>query len=252
MLVRLKKEIISFGVDGIQPGRSTSPKITPATLKKWLDEGRPITLLDTRNDYEIKLGTFQGALPAGIDHFRDFPRAVRQLPDALKKQPIVMFCTGGIRCEKAGPFMEQKGFEQIFQLDGGILKYFEECGSAHYQGECFVFDHRVGVDPALRETSSSLCFKCQTPLTFEDQQDERYCPPHTCPYCHKSEQQKAQERIDQRHQALHQASHPLPGSQPYDNYRPFVVPQEQDGHTLLDCLSQVFPHLPREEWESMA
>ena len=91
-----------------------------------------MTLLDTRNDYEVKLGTFENALPAGVDHFQDFPAAVARLPAELKDQPIVMFCTGGIRCEKAGPYMESQGFRNVLQLDGGILKYFEECGGAHY------------------------------------------------------------------------------------------------------------------------
>src|SRR5579864_1700243 len=95
MLVRLKKEIIAFGVPGIDPARRTSPKLSAHELKRWLDEGRPITLLDTRNDYEVKLGTFRNALPIGIDHFRDFPRAVGKLAPELKQQPIVMFCTGG-------------------------------------------------------------------------------------------------------------------------------------------------------------
>lgn len=163
MLVRIKREIIAFGVEGIDPGRRTSPKLPAATLRKWLDEGRPVTLLDTRNDYEVKLGTFEGAIDLGIRQFRQFPDAVAGLPEPMKEQPIVMFCTGGIRCEKAGPFMESVGFKNIYQLDGGILKYFEECGAAHYKGECFVFDQRVGVDPALRESDAALCFVCQTP-----------------------------------------------------------------------------------------
>lgn len=186
MLVKIKKEIIAFGVEGIDPARRTSPKLPARMLKQWLDEGRPVTLLDTRNDYEVKMGTFRGARPAGVDHFRDFPAAVRGLPEELKKQPLVMFCTGGIRCEKAGPFMEREGYEQVFQLDGGILKYFEECGGAHYDGECFVFDRRVGVDPALKETGSVLCWNCQTPLTVAEQRDARYVPDKACPYCAKA------------------------------------------------------------------
>ncbi|MES2697874.1 MAG: rhodanese-like domain-containing protein [Verrucomicrobiota bacterium] len=150
MLVKVKKEIIAFGVEGIDPARQPTPKLAAKTLKQWLDEGRPVTLLDTRNNYEVSAGTFRGALPAGIDRFRDFPAAVRRLPEELKSQPIVMFCTGGIRCEKAGPLMQREGFEQVFQLDGGILKYFEECGGVHYEGECFVFDERGGVDSALQ------------------------------------------------------------------------------------------------------
>jgi predicted sulfurtransferase len=154
MRVKIKKEIIAFGIEGIDPARRPSPKLAPQTLKEWLDQGKPITLFDTRNDYEVELGTFRGARRAGIARFRDFPGAVRQLPPELKDQPIVMFCTGGIRCEKAGPFMEREGFRNVFQLDGGILKYFEQCGGAHYDGECFVFDERVGVDAGLRETGS--------------------------------------------------------------------------------------------------
>ena len=113
MLVRIKKEIIAFGVEGIEPQKKTSRKITAQTLKQWLDEGRAVTLLDTRNDYEVKLGTFRGAKTLGLDHFRDFPAAVDRLPSELKKEPIVMFCTGGIRCEKAGPFMEREGFLDV-------------------------------------------------------------------------------------------------------------------------------------------
>ncbi|MSU65245.1 MAG: sulfurtransferase [Opitutus sp.] len=183
MLVKIKKEIIAFGVAGIDPARHPTPKLSAHTLKQWLDEGRPVTLLDTRNDYEVRMGTFRGALRAGIDHFRDFPAAVGRLPAALKTQPIVMFCTGGIRCEKAGPFMKREGFQNVHQLAGGILKYFEECGSAHYEGECFVFDRRVGVDPALQETHSVLCFNCQTPLTADEQSDPRYVPEQSCPHC---------------------------------------------------------------------
>ena len=132
MLVRIKKEIISFGVEGVEPGKRTSPKLSAKELKRWLDEGRQITLLDTRNDYEVKLGTFKGAVVPDIRTFREFPKAVRELPESMKDETVVMFCTGGIRCEKAGPFMEMEGFKNIYQLDGGILKYFEECGGDHY------------------------------------------------------------------------------------------------------------------------
>jgi len=124
MLIRLKKEIISMGVDTILPSSKTSPKISAAKLKQWLDEGKELTLLDVRNDYEIEVGTFDKAVDLDIDHFRQFPEATSQLDDNLKKNPVVMFCTGGIRCEKAGPLMEEQGFEEVYQLDGGILRYF--------------------------------------------------------------------------------------------------------------------------------
>ena len=248
MLVRIKKEIIAFGVDGINPARRTSPKLPPATLKQWLDEGRRITLLDTRNDYEIKLGTFRGALPAGIDHFRDFPQAVERFPESLKDDPVVMFCTGGIRCEKAGPYMEREGFREIYQLDGGILKYFEECGGAHYDGECFVFDQRVGVDPALRETETMQCFKCLSPLSEADQRDERYVPDKSCPYCFQTRAEQMAARIEMRESAVRQAATPLPGSTAYDNFRPLTIPLDQDGQTILAALGAIFSHSEPEKW----
>ena len=248
MLVRLKKEIIAFGVDGISPAQHTSQKLSPAQLKQWLDEGRKLTLLDTRNDYEVKLGTFENALPIGVDNFRDFPAAVRALPAALKDEPIVMFCTGGIRCEKAGPFMEREGFKQIFQLEGGILKYFEDCGGAHYRGECFVFDQRVGLDPALRETSSAQCFHCLAPLTAEEQDDPRYVAGVSCPHCHRTPEQTMAEWIRDRRLALEKATSPLPGSLPYDNHRPLNIPEEVSGAALCDALATVVKHLPATYW----
>lgn len=250
MLVRIKKEIIAFGVEGIEPARRTSPKLAPKELKQWLDEGHPVTLLDTRNDYEVKLGTFKNALPIGIDHFRDFPAAVRRLPEAMKEQPIVMFCTGGIRCEKAGPFMEREGFKHIFQIEGGILKYFEECGSAHYDGECFVFDQRVGLDPSLQETESTQCYRCQTPLSEADQQDERYVPRQSCGYCFQTPAEQMAASIARRHDAIRRAFTPLPGSQPRDNHKSINVPKDCDGRTLLETLCRVVKNVSSTEWET--
>ena len=249
MLVRLKKEIIAFGVEGIDPARRTSPKLAPGELKRWLDEGRPVTLLDTRNDYEVKLGTFRNALPIGIDHFREFPDAVDKLSPELKERPIVMFCTGGIRCEKAGPFMEREGFRNVFQLDGGILKYFEECGGAHYDGECFVFDRRVGLDPSLQESQSLQCFRCQAPLSEADQRHEHYEPGQSCPYCFKSPAEHMAASIARRHEQISRLIVPLPGSQPHDHFKPVNVPAQCDGQRLLDALCRVVSHIPADIWE---
>ncbi|ADB19263.1 pseudouridine synthase, RluA family [Pirellula staleyi DSM 6068] len=252
MLVRIKKEIIAFGVEGIDPARRPSPKLSPQELKSWLDEGRPVTLLDTRNDYEVKLGTFRGAKDVGITHFRDFPQAILQLPEELKEQPIVMFCTGGIRCEKAGPLMQREGYQQVYQLDGGILKYFEECGGAHYDGECFVFDQRVGVDPSLEETETNLCYACQAPLTHEETLDERYVPCKSCPYCYVSTEQQRERACQAREAAIARLVSPLPGSMPYDNDRPLRVPQEYDGKPVIEFLAGILPHVPRDEWAQIA
>ncbi len=251
MLVRIKKEIIAFGVPGIDPVNQAAPKLAAAELKQWLDEGRPVTLLDTRNEYEVKLGTFRNAVTVGINHFRQFPDAVASLPVELKQQPVVMFCTGGIRCEKAGPFMQREGFEQIYQLDGGILKYFEECGGAHYEGECFVFDHRVGLDPHLGETSSDQCYACQTPLTAAEQQDGRFVKGVSCPYCFATTDQQRAQAVAARQWALDAATKPLPGSEPYNNHRPIHVPAAGDHLTLLDFLSSIFAHVPRDEWQAL-
>jgi RluA family pseudouridine synthase len=249
MLVRLKREIIAFGVPGIAPGLQTSPKVAPLELKRWLDEGRPITLLDTRNDYEVRLGTFKNAVTLGIDHFRNLPAAVEDLPDDLKRRPVVMFCTGGIRCEKAGPYLESVGFEQVFQLDGGILRYFEDCGGEHYDGECFVFDQRVGLDPSLGATENSLCFHCLTPLTVADQQDPRYVPERSCPYCFLTDAEQMERTLATRELAIRQVTSPLPGSVPYDNDRPLKISAKHDGLQLHQALSAIFPHLTPEHWQ---
>ena len=249
MLIKIKQEIIAFGVDGVDPVRRTSPKMSATELKSWLDEGRKVHLLDTRNDYEIEVGTFANAIPAGVDNFREFPKAVRQLPESMKDEPVVMFCTGGIRCEKAGPFMQEAGFRQVYQLDGGILKYFEECGGDHYDGDCFVFDQRVALNPALEETDHTQCYICQEVVSPEEQQSDRYVPGVSCPRCYKEPEQQLAERLEQRNAALQQLSTPLPGSQPYFNKCPLNVPQRFDGRTLLDFLAEWHPQVERSEWE---
>jgi len=248
MLVRIKKEIISFGVEGVEPGRKTSPKLAAKELKRWLDEGRKITLLDTRNDYEVKLGTFKGAVIPEIRTFREFPKAVRKMPEEMKEETVVMFCTGGIRCEKAGPFMEMEGFKNIYQLDGGILKYFEECGGDHYDGECFVFDQRVGVDPGLQETDTAVCYACQAPLDAQDREDVRYVEEVSCPHCFKPEPEKMAGRIVVAQAKLDEVCRELPGSVARENRRPVNVLAKYDKWTLLDLLVAQFPQVTGEEW----
>ena len=163
---------------------------------------------------------------------------------------MVMFCTGGIRCEKAGPFMEREGFKNIFQLEGGILKYFEEAGGAHYDGECFVFDQRVGLDPSLQETESAQCFRCLTPLSEAEQADERHVPGQSCAYCYKTPAERTASNIARRHEAIHRAFTPLPGSQPRDNYKSINVPEDCDGKTLLEALCRVVKNVTSAEWEA--
>lgn len=149
MLVKIKKEIIPFGIDTIRPEIHAAPSITPETLKNWLEKCREFILLDTRNGFEVALGSFENALHLDLNHFRDFPKAMQKLPAKSKKLPVVTFCTGGIRCEKASALLLQEGFNEVYQLEGGILNYFEKCGGTYYKGLCFVFDERKALTPLL-------------------------------------------------------------------------------------------------------
>lgn len=176
MLVRIKKEIIAMGKPSVVPEKHTAPRISAKTFKQWYEEKKDMVVLDTRNDYEVMLGAFSGALKLDIKSFREFPEAVGRLKEALKGKPVITYCTGGIRCEKAAEWMLQEGIEEVYQLDGGILKYFEECGAAYYEGECFVFDKRVGVGPDLNETETVQCFDCRSPLRREQKALKTGCP----------------------------------------------------------------------------
>ena len=183
MLVKLKREIISIGIDDVRPAEKTGSFVSPQEFKQWMDDGEDLLVLDTRNDYEVRLGTFSGAVDLGIQNFRQFPEAVEGMNDDLKSKRVVMFCTGGIRCEKASVVMMNAGFEDVYQIDGGVLGYFEKCGGVHWDGECFVFDRRVAVAPDLQETNTVVCFACREPLTIEEQSDNSYVPGVSCTYC---------------------------------------------------------------------
>jgi len=157
MLVKVKPEIIRMDCPTIVPSAGRAPAVDAATVKRWLDAGvddagREVVTLDTRNDFEVDCGTFEGAIDWRITKFTEFPQALRAHQAALQDKTVVSFCTGGIRCEKAAILMREAGLDHVYQLEGGILKYFEEVGSAHYQGSCFVFDERRAVDSALAVT----------------------------------------------------------------------------------------------------
>ncbi|MGI4857252.1 MAG: sulfurtransferase [Janthinobacterium lividum] len=158
MLVKLKKEIITMRHPAIRPEAGRAPAVTPAVLKQWLDQGhddagRPVVMLDTRNGFEIDVGTFAGAIDWRLDKFGDFPDAVDRHRAGFAGKTVVSFCTGGIRCEKAAIHLAEKGVEHVYQLDGGILGYFEHVGTAHYHGACFVFDERTALTPELAPAS---------------------------------------------------------------------------------------------------
>ena len=183
MNVRLKKEIISLGLDHIKPAEMTGDEIDPMEFKQMLDAGNEVIVLDTRNEYECRIGTFENALELNIRSFRDFPKAIEELDENLKDKPVVMFCTGGIRCEKASVVMMDAGFSNVKQLKGGILGYFEQVGGDYWNGDCFVFDRRVAVNPQLEETDVVQCYACREPLLLEEQNSGEYVIAQSCPYC---------------------------------------------------------------------
>ncbi len=185
LLIKIKREVIAFGqpVDSSENGLS---HISPGALKQWLDEGREIELLDTRNEYEVRLGSFEKAKSLKIRRFSEFPNAIAQSVKPNKAIPIVMYCTGGIRCEKALPYLCGLGYREIYQLDGGILNYFAQTSGEHWQGECFVFDERVGLNATLQETGAVLCENCQSAVTVSQQSSADYLLGRYCPYCIES------------------------------------------------------------------
>ena len=154
MLVKVKNEIIRMDHPAIQPSSGRAPAVDAATVKRWLDQGvddqgRPVVTLDTRNAFEVDHGTFTGAIDWRIDKFSQFPAALREHKAELQGKTVVSFCTGGIRCEKAAILMREEGLDHVYQLEGGILKYFEETDGTHYQGSCFVFDERRTLEADL-------------------------------------------------------------------------------------------------------
>ena len=188
MLVKLKKEIITMRQPQVLPIGVRAPVVRPTDLKRWLDEGhddsgRPVVMLDTRNAFEVAIGSFEGAINPRIKSFGQFAERVTALDDELKDKTVVTFCTGGIRCEKAVLYMQNHGFDNVFQLDGGILKYFEEVGGAHYKGECFVFDRRVALTPELKEAGCVECFNCRAVVSAQEQNVPEYVFGKSCLQC---------------------------------------------------------------------
>lgn len=183
MVIKLRKEIVTMGVEGVEPPSKPEQALAPKELKQWYDEGKKFTILDTRNTYEFKIGSFENAKLLPLENFRQFPGRMQTLSEEDKAEPIVMFCTGGVRCEKAMPFLQEQGFKNIFQLHGGIIKYLEECGGDHYNGECFVFDDRIAIDADLKVTGTQLCRGCQVPVTVAEQAQCDFENAHLCSDC---------------------------------------------------------------------
>jgi UPF0176 protein len=180
--VRIKKEIVTIKDSSVKPLEKTGAYLPATELKMWLEQNKDFILLDTRNDYEMEIGAFKKAVGLPIRYFSEFPEAIEKA-ELPKDKPIVMYCTGGIRCEKASNVMLKAGYKNVYQLQGGILKYFDECGDAHYRGDCFVFDERTAITPRFEETGLTQCPHCRTFIKADEQHHPDFVAWKKCQHC---------------------------------------------------------------------
>ena len=209
MKVRLKNEIVTMGVPGTDPNAIVGTYVKPADWNALISDP-DVVLVDTRNDYEVGIGTFEGALDPKTTTFREFPTWEKDNAEMLHgKKKVAMFCTGGIRCEKSTAFMKAQGYDEVFHLEGGILKYLEEIPASEsmWQGECFVFDSRISVGHGLKEGPYDQCYGCRWPITEDDKKSEKYERGVSCPRCYdslsdekKASSKERQKQIDLAHE----------------------------------------------------
>jgi UPF0176 protein len=207
MKVRLKREIVTMGVEGIDPLEGTGAYVAPQDWNALVADPETI-VIDTRNDYEVSIGTFRGAVDPRTSSFREFPAWVEKHRDELEGRKVAMFCTGGIRCEKATAYVKSLGIEEVFHLKGGILKYLEEVPAEQslWEGECFVFDERVAVSHGLEQGSAVLCRACRHPLTPEEQASPHFQEGVSCPHCFEARSEEDRARYAERHRQVELAA----------------------------------------------
>lgn len=201
--VKLKKEIVTLGVPGIDPLDNAGTYVTP---EKWneLISDPEVLLIDTRNEYEIEIGSFKGAVNPDTETFREFPAYVAENLDPARNKKVAMFCTGGIRCEKSTAYLKSQGFEEVYHLKGGILKYLEEVPAEQslWEGDCFVFDDRVSVGHNLQQGEYDQCHACRRPVSQEDMKDPAYVPGVSCPHCIGKTSSERKVRFQQRQKQI--------------------------------------------------
>ena len=204
--VKLKKEIVTMGVEGIDPRKTAG---TYVQAKDWnaLISDPEVTVIDTRNEYEIEIGTFKNALNPKTDSFREFPQYVTDNLNPEKNKKVAMFCTGGIRCEKSTAYLKEQGFDEVYHLEGGILKYLEEVPQEQtmWEGDCFVFDNRVAVNHDLQKSDYDQCYACRLPITEDDKLSELFEPGVSCPKCHGSHSESQIARFREREKQVNLA-----------------------------------------------
>lgn len=205
MKVRLKKEIVTLGVDGIDPKREVGTYVQPEDWNALISDPDTV-LIDTRNDYEVAIGTFEGAVDPRTKAFRDFPAWFRENREELAqgKTKFAMFCTGGIRCEKSTAFLKAEGIDEVYHLEGGILRYLETVPEeqSKWQGECFVFDERVSVKHGLELGEMELCHACRRPISVEDKISAHFIEGVSCPACHNERSEEDRARFAERQKQI--------------------------------------------------
>ena len=201
--VKLKKEIVTMGIEGIDPNNKVGRYVKPEDWNALISDPETI-LIDTRNDYEYQIGSFKNAVNPDTKTFREFPKYVKDNLDINKHKKVAMFCTGGIRCEKSTAYLMEQGFEDVFHLQGGILKYLEEVPKEEtlWEGECFVFDNRVAVNHDLEKGKYQQCFACRYPITKEEMQSDKYKEGVSCPHCFDKITDEQRQRFAEREKQI--------------------------------------------------
>ncbi|WP_085908411.1 oxygen-dependent tRNA uridine(34) hydroxylase TrhO [Kiloniella majae] len=201
--VKLKKEIVTMGVEGIDPNQIVGTYVKPQDWNALISDP-DVVLVDTRNDYEVGIGTFKNAIDPNTATFREFPAYVEENLADAKDKKVAMFCTGGIRCEKSTAYLKEQGFKDVYHLEGGILKYLEEVPEEEslWEGECFVFDSRVAVKHNLEKGVYDQCFACRMPITEEDKQSEHYRKGVSCHHCYESLTDEQLKRFEEREKQI--------------------------------------------------
>lgn len=201
--VKIKKEIVTMGVKGIDPKKTVGTYVKPADWNRLISDPE-VLVVDTRNDYEVEIGTFKGAVNPQTEKFRDFPDFVKENLDSQEQKKVAMFCTGGIRCEKSTAFLKEQGFDEVYHLEGGILKYLEETpeDQSLWEGQCFVFDNRVSVGHGLDVGNYELCHACRKPLSAEDLKHAHFEEGVSCHHCFGKVSDKQRQRFIERQRQL--------------------------------------------------
>lgn len=204
--VKLKKEIVTMGVEGIDPRRTVGTYVKP---KDWnaLISDPDVTVIDTRNGYEIEIGSFKHAIDPKTDTFREFPDYVASSLSPQTNKKVAMFCTGGIRCEKSTAYLKEQGFDEVYHLEGGILQYLEDVPQEEslWEGDCFVFDNRVAVNHNLEKSKYEQCYACRLPITAEDKLSDKYEPGVSCPHCYGTHTEDQLSRFREREKQVNLA-----------------------------------------------